>query len=68
MTKCTNPPRIPLPADWSQHARSAVLVQGFLRRPLAAVAARLLTGLQLVRLVIPDVGIAPLDVEDGGRE
>ena len=25
MTKCTNPPGIPLPADWSQHARSAML-------------------------------------------
>ena len=25
MTKCTNPPRIPLPADWSQHARSVIL-------------------------------------------
>ena len=23
MTKCTNLPRIPLPTDWSQHARSA---------------------------------------------
>ncbi len=25
MTKCTNPPGIPLPADWLQHARSAML-------------------------------------------
>ncbi len=25
MTKCTNPPGILLPADWSQHARSAML-------------------------------------------
>ncbi len=25
MTKCTNPPRIPLPADWCQHTRAAIL-------------------------------------------